>query len=468
MKKILCLIFTLILLLAFVGCSDSDTNDTQSTSTQSLPLSGGSSSVAEEGSTSDSSGIGAEEKEPIKEPLSFSIKLDSGAYEGFISGKIIPSEETLEYSLFFGDENGKLEGFTKIPLNDGAISSVVPPSATHLVLEANEELILQEIPKTCLLLDKDAFVFGALSDVHYNKYYDENGNDHALSAFDGALDYFEKIGADMVAVTGDLSNDGEESALTNFNQAISDRSYPVYTVVGNHDMPAYTNGLWEQHITANVKNCEFAPNGVDFIYKPEKAGGDVFVFLNLTRWSYSVKTNPIVRTAQLNWLSEILDQYSENQVYLFFHVFLCGPDGQVHTGVGNIMNPGGYTYPLPYKYANADERIFRRLMKEHKNVVYFSGHSHWMFEMEIYGERANFSSFDGEYCTMVHVPSVTEPRWIGEMDTDRTGMSGIYSQGWTIYDYGDTVILVPMDFITGTFYTEYMEIITTKTETEAE
>ena len=127
MKKILCLIFTLILLLAFVGCSDSDTNGTQGTSTQSLPLSGGSSSVAEEGSTSDSSGSGAEEKEPIKEPLSFSIKLDSGAYEGFISGKIIPSEETLEYSLFFGDENGKLEGFTKIPLNEGVISSVVPP-----------------------------------------------------------------------------------------------------------------------------------------------------------------------------------------------------------------------------------------------------------------------------------------------------------------------------------------------------
>ena len=83
-----------------------------------------------------------------------------------------------------------------------------------------------------------------------------------------------------------------------------------------------------------------------------------------------------------------------------------------------------------------------------------------MFEMEIYNEETNYSNFEGEYCHMVHVPSVTEPRWIGENDTERTGKNGEESQGWLVYDYGDTTVWLPIDFISGTVYTEYMEIIT--------
>jgi hypothetical protein len=203
-----------------------------------------------------------------------------------------------------------------------------------------------------------------------------------------------------------------------------------------------------------------AENGVDFYYTPGQEDGDVFVFLNVTMWSYSDKAKPAMSTLQILWFEDILEQHADDQVYLFFHLFMCGPDGKSHTGVGNIMNPGGYTYPLPYRYGNADERILRSILKDYKNVVYFSGHSHWMFEMEIYNEKTNFSNFDGEYCYMVHIPSVTEPRWIGENDTERTGKNGTESQGWLIYDYGDTTVLLPIDFISGTVYTEYMEIIT--------
>ena len=123
------------------------------------------------------------------------------------------------------------------------------------------------------------------------------------------------------------------------------------------------------------------------------------------------------------------------------------------------MNPGGYTYPLAYTYGNNDERLFRKLLKENKNVVYFSGHSHWMFEMVKYGEWANFSDFDGEYCSMVHVPSVTAPRYIEDNDTNRVEKNGYESEGWVLYDYGDITVLVPVDFVNGVFYTEYMEIV---------
>jgi hypothetical protein len=97
--------------------------------------------------------------------------------------------------------------------------------------------------------------------------------------------------------------------------------------------------------------------------------------------------------------------------------------------------------------------------KEYKNVIYFSGHSHWMFELEIYNENLNVSNFDGEYCYMVHNPSVCEPRWIGEDDSHRTSKTGVVSEGWIIEMYDDFMILIPVDFISQVFYTEYMEII---------
>ncbi len=375
---------------------------------------------------------------------------------------------TEKCTLYFGDGEGNcLDGYTKIgDVQEGTPFElkglVIPPDAKTIVaITESGSKSAYQIDEEYLLNKDDAFVFGILSDVHYNKYYSTEGVDDADIAFDRALDYFDKIGVQMVGVTGDLSNDGEESALIKYNDAIKDRAYPVFAVTGNHDVKAYRGSekLWTKYITDNLKGCTNISDWGDFVYAPEEMGGDVFVFLNVVAYDYANKQLRALRGAQIDWLAEICEEHKEDNVYLFFHLFMCGPDGQGHTGVGNIMNPGGYTYPLPFKYGNADERSFRILMKKYPNVVFFSGHSHWMFEMEKYGEQANYSNFGGEYCHMVHVPSVTEPRWIGDNDTNRTGKNGESSQGWIAYDYGEQTVLVPIDFVTGTIYTEYMEII---------
>ena len=455
MKKVLFTFLALITAVILVACGQTVDGDFSS----AVEKSEVDSSVSSSEAASEGNGDDVEQKPKYD----FSLELDEKAELGLINGKISAEPMPEKYELYFGNESGKLEKYTKIGEAQGEFildGVVVPPEATHIILCADGEEYFEEIPEECLLFGEDAFIFGVLSDIHYNKYYSDGENDDALFAFDNALDYFDEIGVEMVGVTGDLTNDGEESSLVNYNEAIKDRDYPVFAVVGNHDMPAYKNGLWAQHITANIENCEFSDGREpDFVYKPNGEDGDVFIFLNLTRWSYSDKNLRVVSNKQLEWLEAQLEAYKDRQVYLFFHLFLCGPDGQAHTGVGNIMNPGGYTYPLPYKYANIDEMWFRALMRDYKNVIYFSGHSHWMFEMEIYGDWLNYSNYDGTYCHMVHVPSVTEPRWIGENDTDRTGKHGQSSQGVVMYDYGDFTVLVPIDFITGTIFTEYMEII---------
>lgn len=390
------------------------------------------------------------------------VKSQRGQLWGEIS---IKNTGAVEYDIYFGDSQGNvLEGYTKIgtcteTLRYKMEGLVIPPEAKSITaIDNNGGRCSSVIPSEFMISAEDVFVFGALADVHYNR-YSASGEDDALVAFDTALDYFDRIGADFVGIAGDISVGGEKSAFEKYNAAIKERGYPVYTVTGNHDVASLGNGLWKESISGNIKGCEFSENGLDFIYAPEEMGGDVFVFLNQVRWEYNTDDSTILDQSQLQWLGDVLERYKEETVYLFFHTFLCGPDGQGHTGVGNVKNPGGHSYDLPYTYEAADETVFRSLMKEYKNVVYFSGHSHWLFEMECYGDWANFSNFDGEYCYMVHVPSVTAPRYMGEYDTTRTNKNTEFSQGWVLYDYGDTVILVPVDFISGTHYTEYMEII---------
>lgn len=338
---------------------------------------------------------------------------------------------------------------------------ILPPDASGILaknLETNEEHSLPFGSKYALTDKK--FVFAALSDVHYNQ------NQYPVY-LDIALDYIDGLNVDFVAIAGDLSTSGEVDALKKFNREIEGRSYPVYTVTGNHDVSAVNDGTWIRYInqdiydSSNTEIVNVAENKLDFVYRPRKLGGNVFVFLSQVRSEYgNADSHTILDDSQLIWLENVLEEYKDETVYLFFHTFLCGPDGEGHTGVGNFST-GKYKYGLYYTYGAKDEVKFRNLMKEYKNVLYFSGHSHWMFEMEVYNPITNYSNFDGDYAHMIHVPSVTEPRYVGPNDSHRTSMNGKSSQGWIIYDYGDAILMLPIEFITGEYLYEYMEIIHT-------
>ena len=472
MKKLFALMLAVILALSLVGCDKE----------KEVPQSGEQPKEEQ-----------PKQEQPKEEKTGIVLSFDqSASLGGFLKGEISLSKVSGEYTLYFGDENGNpLCGYTKIgTVNDSAPYKteglVIAPDAKTIVAENGVTSYFEKIPAQYLLNKEDAFVLGALSDVHFGRYLEEVEDeaakdsseesldapsenqenitvyDPAEPAFDRALDYFEKIGVDMVGIAGDLTSNGESESLEKYNQAIENRPFPVFSVTGNHDYEAYKKGTWQQYITANIEGVEMAPNGLDFIYAPKELGGDVLVFLNITYYSYSYfeKTAPVLNLKeQIPWLESVLESHADDQIYVFFHLFMCGPDGQGHTGVGNIMNLAGCTYTLPFGRGNSDERKMRTWFKKYKNVIYLNGHSHWAFEMVKYNEHANFSDFDGEFCHMVHIPSVTEPRWVEDYDTERTGKIGELSQGWTIYDYGDTVILVPIDFISGTVYTEYMEII---------
>lgn len=334
---------------------------------------------------------------------------------------------------------------------------IIPSDCEYIIAENGSDYVyFAKIPDEYILAEKN-FTYTSLSDVHTN-----NGR-----YLDNALDFLDTYGEiDFVAISGDIS-DGAEKDLLWFNEAISGRTYKTYTTTGNHDEASLKSGLWLEHINTGIKTdnevFDIGENGLDFVYIPEKSPDSVFVFLCQTSWWYSKSPSKndymLLKPEQLTWLEGVLEKYKDKAVLLYFHTFLSAPDGTQESAVGNLRNPGGYAYDLPYSYGSADEVIFRGLMKEYKNVVFFSGHSHWMFELEKYNKNLNVSNFDGEYCYMVHNPSVCTPRWIGENDETRKNMGGTYSEGWIIEIYDDTMILIPVDFINQVFYTEYMKII---------
>ena len=385
----------------------------------------------------------------IKGKISFDIEIDGLDGEYFLS---YADSQGNELPYFSNIKSGTLDS------NVSAHNLALPSDARGLVLNVNEESYFLEIPSEYLL--DNGYRFGALSDVHYNK------GDY----FTSALDFLDGQGIDFVGVSGDLSNSGELKYLDKFNAAIKDRLYKVYTTSGNHDETAVQSGLWKETINTTITTdnevVSIAKNGLDFVYKPAKIGGDVFVFLCQTHWLYPDDIDPkeytILDKEQLDWLKGVFEEYKDKNVFLFFHTFLTAPDGDESSAVGNLQNPGGYEYPLSYTYGSADEMEFRALLKEYKNVIYFSGHSHWMFEMKTYNENLNVSNFDGEYGYMVHIPSVCEPRWIGENDEGRTSKTGDASEGWIIEVYDEAIVLIPVDFISRVYYTEYMEIIPLK------
>lgn len=403
----------------------------------------------------------------IKAPEEISlltVDIEEGATKGKISATFSLPTATGSYGLYLADnEKNVLDGYTSIGEIVGGGTSrieglVFTGEAKFIVAKGSESYqYFVKIPSEYQLNEKE-YTFGAVSDVHFNK------GDY----FNIALDYFDKCSVDLVGVAGDLTDNGESELIEKYNSAIKDREYSVFTTSGNHDVSAIKDGRWAQEVNTTINSdpqviC-IAENGIDFAYAPSQKKDILFVFLCQTSWSYPSQPDSteytILEKEQLTWLRGILEENQDKNVFLFFHTFLSAPDGSQESAVGNLRNPGGYAYDLPFSYGSADEIEFRALMKEYKNVIYFSGHSHWMFEMEKYNPNLNFSNYGGEYCYMVHSPSVSEPRWIGENDTSRTSKTGEASEGWLVEVYDEAIVLIPVDFISEVIYTQYMKIIT--------
>lgn len=382
-----------------------------------------------------------------------------------------------EYELYWGDEDGKkldmeVEGYTasfsefaSVEVENGTGSAEIQPftaipdgAETVLAYYKSNFRACEPLPEGKIHEAKEPdYRFGALSDLHFNRYF-LSLTDDAMVAFPNALSFLEAFDVSLVAMSGDLSSSGETNAFEKFNYISSKFDFPVYTCTGNHDVnDEYIKEDWLRLVNSGVYGEEKREgvtdvNDLDFVYLPQGNDGDVFVFLCQSFWDYNHEDSRLLTDAQLDWLENVLDKYSEQRVYIFFHTFMANADGNDATGEGNILNDAGATYDLVFTQGCADEVRFRALLKEHKNVIYFNGHSHWAFDQQKYNPLLNVTDYDGEYCTMVHISSVSSPRRLASQDSEsRNEYYMRSSEGYLVSVYGDKLVLQGVDFLRGEF-----------------
>ena len=427
--------------------------------------------------------------DPIKgEDISTSSQITyefSNQNAGSAYGKItFTSNEPGTYSLYWGDSAGN-----KLKYNGVEYSELGTCETTSNNLTATYQVIspytaIPEGAKELLVCDKQSKVvgtynipeskqfnggklsykFGVMSDVHYNRYpekADYNVNDDSVPAFNNALKFMNDQGIDFVGLTGDLSARSETSAFTKFQAAIN--NYPnmtVYTCMGNHD--DYNINDFKKYVNTkkdtdqNIKNID--DTGVDFVYEK---GGDIFIFFSQTQWNYG-KYGTLVTTSQLNWLEKTLNTYANKNVYLFFHTYFASENGDVTTAVGNLINPGGYTYDLTYTFGRDDEKRFRNLLNKYPNVTMFSGHSHWAYDQQKYNPNLNIGNIkaDNSGASLVHISSVSAPRTIETNASKRDENNGVKSEGTVALKYSNCTVYTGVDFKNGKYlaYATYLNI----------
>lgn len=379
-----------------------------------------------------------------------------------------------EYDIYWGDAegsdltanvNGKTVGYSEFATVEVRFGSgelefndflAIPEGAETMVLKKGDKVLETEtIPENKRLdYGTQKYAFGALSDVHFNRYSALSDDDTVVS-FPRALNYLRDWGVSVVGISGDLSLNGELDSYEKYNSVVSQYDFPVYTCKGNHDCRKYyTLSNWQKNVNKDIYGAskpagilDVSSNGLDFVYE---CNGDIFIFFSQVSNTYMLGVQ-LVTDGQLDWLEKQFAAYKDRNVYLFFHTFL-GSDG-IPTNMceGNIINPLGATYTLTYVKGNKDEKRFKQLLAEYKNVVFFNGHSHWSYDMQKYNKDLNISDYDGKYAPMVHVSSVAAPRTVTDTSLVQKSNPGYMSEGLYMTVYNDMLLIRAVDFISGEF-----------------
>lgn len=379
-----------------------------------------------------------------------------------------------EYDIYWGNAegsdltanvNGKTVGYSEFATVEVRFGSgelefndflAIPEGAETMVLKKGDKVLETEtIPENKRLdYGTQKYAFGALSDVHFNRYSALSDDDTVVS-FPRALNYLKDWGVSVVGISGDLSLNGELDSYEKYNSVVSQYDFPVYTCKGNHDCRKYyTLSNWQKNVNKDIYGAskpagilDVSSNGLDFVYE---CNGDIFIFFSQVSNTYMLGVQ-LVTDGQLDWLEKQFAAYKDRNVYLFFHTFL-GSDG-IPTNMceGNIINPLGATYTLTYVKGNKDEKRFKQLLAEYKNVVFFNGHSHWSYDMQKYNRELNISDYDGKYAPMVHVSSVAAPRTVTDTSLVQKSNPGYMSEGLYMTVYNDMLLIRAVDFISGEF-----------------
>lgn len=311
------------------------------------------------------------------------------------------------------------------------------------------------------------YKFGILSDIHvdttdYNyasylnsyPYSDEGAGDLRR-----ALRWLRDVEqVNLICGSGDLSQYGEDSEFQQSATEISNEipNIPFYTCTGNHDCynshaGASTFFNYFNNRTIDANSYEIIHSSAytnSFYFLKEYSGSnstiktDVFIFFSM----YNYSASNAYLDNDITWLSNLLNQHRTNRVFLFTHLFF--PD---YAGNLGRVNGSGGIYPSGNWLAGTGLTKLLELLSTHRNVYWFSGHSHWKWDLQRFQDNISIDRYGTDGAWTVHIPSLALP-----IDSDYTSLNSetstnrvekpLESQGGVVDVYEDHIVIRGIDF----------------------
>lgn len=342
----------------------------------------------------------------------------------------VNSSNTGKYDIYWANDNDKLPDYDKITTIDAndtnvksykvAALNAIPQDATKIVAIKDDSIKADyKIDSTKLINSDKKFSFGALSDIHLDGDDDDSAN--SKEDLKNELNYFKAKNVKFVANSGDITRDGRKEDLESVVKIINSSGLTVYTARGNHDTKNACSDISEW--------LKIEPNGTIF---EKVVDNEVFIFLGLNKYDY---TNPFT-SEQISQLKTMLEKYKGKRIFMFEHVF-----------VGDVGNVNGL-YPYDKLSNDGTAGEFKNLMKENKNVILFTGHSHLDYDLQKYSDYANVQESGGDYGYRVHCPSATRPRKNDDgKDSSKTYDYKEGALGYLVDVYDGYIVLTGRDFV---------------------
>lgn len=317
----------------------------------------------------------------------------------------------------------------KVAYYDDLIASNIAPSGAKAIgvydLDGNRHGSIRLSSLKSKSRKAPLYSFGVLTDVHFGVPKIDPESD-----FSRALDFFHAEGAQMVCICGDISEYGTEEEFTAFKERASQSKIPVYTTTGNHDCTrkGVNPEVWEQY------------TGHPLVFeKSVESNGrtDHFLFLGMERWNFE---KPYL-DEHIDWLESKLEEYKGERCFVITHLFFPERAGNLN-GI----------YPPKNWLRGAQLERLEGMCRKYVNTMWFSGHSHWEWQLQKYQDTANvhreYEADKPASGWAVHVPGCGCP--ITSDGTTRVN-NPPSSEGALIQVHKDHVTLIGVDLKNGRY-----------------
>lgn len=397
--------------------------------------------------------------------LSYEFTGNDAGKAGYAEGTVtLSSSETATYHLFWSDDNGALKGYYEIATLEAEAGktvefnfdyhTVIPVDATKVIAvnaqaaseypAVSEAAAVFDIPaeKKLGVTSADAlYTFNSYSDIHIDEehfgetpaYWWEYSETHWADA----LEYATGIGADFIVATGDqvtnanLDNLDKEWQAYQLILSQSDYVNPVYECGGNHEVRQ--DGAVEEELQAFItgsgldSSLDTLALGKSYYAITEPKTGDLFIFMSL-EGGYRPAQYDEFTDEQLEWVEALLEEnYGKGKnIYLIQHALING------YGPGDDLEIPYYGGSINPELPSA--KRFIALLEKYPDMVWISGHSHEDFALGY-----NYWDKNGEACSMIHNPSVSNPTRVTDGAIDYTFVENS-SQGYFVQTFESAII----------------------------